>query len=174
MDDHRSTCNEDLGLIIRWKGGFSSWLPSHFETLNCGAFRWWAWNTLPTWGLGFCMCLDCTKLPSSRGVRGRSPIPAGTKPARRCLSSVIWRKPASLCHSRLVVGGLTEWTKTSREINIYFFGRNVRDRLEEGNKVFPSDPLPWSFENCFASRLIHHPAKVYLYFVDTCNSQTAF
>ena len=49
-------------------------LQSHFVVVNCGVFWWWDQHTLPTWGLGFAMCLVHQVLPTARGVPGWSPI----------------------------------------------------------------------------------------------------
>ena len=52
---------------------FFSRLQSHFLAVNCGVFWWWHRHTLPTWGLGFAMCLVHHVLPTARGVSGWSP-----------------------------------------------------------------------------------------------------
>ena len=64
-----------------WKNHFfffffllKSRLQSHFVVVNCGVFWWWDQHTLPTWGLGFAMCLVHQVLPTARGVPGWSPI----------------------------------------------------------------------------------------------------
>ena len=47
---------------------------SQFVAVNCGVFWLWDQYTLPTWGLGFVMCLMRQMLPTARGVPGSSPI----------------------------------------------------------------------------------------------------